>query len=143
MAISTFCFGDLFVLYLLGMAINQYLINLPIVDLLFFNNYWDHFYGALAMFLFFWLTYFLSKEKLMGEGDVYLATLFGLFLGFKLSLVMWFLAFLIGALFGLALIFTRKKSFKSALPFGPFLIIGFVLAIFYGDLFASLLLYYI
>ena len=143
MAISTYCFIWLFVLYVFGVLANVYIIEMPIFHQLFFSNYLDHLYGAIAMLAFFWPTYYLSKEKLMGEGDVYLGFLFGLFLGFKLSLVMWFISFLTGAIIGLLLIAISKKSFKSALPFGPFLVIGFIAAIFWGQYLSDLLFYYL
>ena len=69
----------------------------------------------------------------MGFGDVKLAFLIGLFLGFPKILVALFLAFFIGALIGIGLILTKKKTLKSEVPFGPFLVAGTFLALFFGE----------
>jgi leader peptidase (prepilin peptidase)/N-methyltransferase len=43
-----------------------------------------------------------------------------------------FSAFLIGAIIGLGLIILGKKSLKSQVPFGPFLVGGTFIALFWG-----------
>jgi leader peptidase (prepilin peptidase)/N-methyltransferase len=84
----------------------------------------------------------------MGFGDVKLAGLLGLFLGFvgwTSVLVATFAAFLIAGLVGVALVVARRASRKSAIPFGPFMLTGGVLAVFaaapiatwYGSLLGS------
>ena len=69
----------------------------------------------------------------MGVGDIKLAFLMGLFLGSDKILAALFLAFFIGAIIGLGLIVFRKKTLKSEIPFGPFLVIGTFLTLFWGD----------
>lgn len=78
----------------------------------------------------------LIAPKGMGMGDVKLAFSLGLFLGW----LGWgqvflggFLAFLLGALVGVALIATKIKSRKDVVPFGPFLALGAMLTILWGD----------
>jgi prepilin signal peptidase PulO-like enzyme (type II secretory pathway) len=85
--------------------------------------------GASAFFLFFFL---ISKGRWMGFGDVKLTFFMGLFLGYPNILVALFLAFLLGAIIGVGLIAFGSKSLKSEVPFGPFLIIGTFIALFYG-----------
>jgi leader peptidase (prepilin peptidase)/N-methyltransferase len=46
--------------------------------------------------------------------------------------VAFFLAFLVGAIVGLALILTKKRGRKDAIPFGPYLALGSVIALLYG-----------
>jgi len=87
-------------------------------------------FGAAAFFTFIVL---ISHEKWMGMGDVKLAFLMGLFLGFPNILVALFLAFFIGATVGLILITLGKKTLKSEIPFGPFLVSGTFLALFFGQ----------
>ena len=70
----------------------------------------------------------------MGFGDVKLAILLGLFLGFPNILVALFFAFFLGAIIGTALMIFGKKNLKSEIPFGPFLITGTFLAFFWGEL---------
>jgi len=68
----------------------------------------------------------------MGMGDVKLALLMGALLG-VVVVVAFFLAFLVGAVVGLALIIGKRKTRKSAIPFGPFLALGTVVALLYGS----------
>jgi prepilin signal peptidase PulO-like enzyme (type II secretory pathway) len=88
-------------------------------------------YGILPS-LFFLTIILLSKEKWMGFGDFKLAILMGLFLGWPNILFALFLAFFIGAIIGIGLIIAGKKTLKSEIPFGPFLVSGTFLAFFFG-----------
>jgi len=82
---------------------------------------------------FFFLLWLISRGKWMGFGDVKLGFLMGLLLGFPNILVALFLAFLLGAVVGLGLIFAGKKKLKSQLPFGPFLVTGTFIALFWAQ----------
>jgi leader peptidase (prepilin peptidase)/N-methyltransferase len=57
----------------------------------------------------------------------------GLFLGFPKILVALFFSFFIGAIIGIGLISTKKKTLKSQVPFAPFLITGTFIALFLGQ----------
>ena len=98
---------------------------------------WQFFISSIlataASALFFFLLYWLSKERAMGFGDVELVILMGLLLGWPNIFVALFLAFFFGAIIGLILMAFDKKGLKSQIPFGPFLIGGTFLALFYGD----------
>lgn len=74
----------------------------------------------------------LSKGEWMGWGDVKLGFLMGLLLGSPNVLLALFLSFFSGAFVGVFLIFLKKKTLKSQVPFGPFLIFGTFIAIFWG-----------
>ena len=93
------------------------------------NNFLSAF-GAAAFFLTLVL---ISYEKWLGWGDVKLAFLMGLFLGWPKILLALFLAFFIGAIIGIELIILGKKTLKSEIPFGPFLVSGTFLALFFGQ----------
>ena len=61
----------------------------------------------------------------MGDGDIYLGAGIALFLGdWRLAFVSLFVANLIGTLYVLPALFSRKLGRGSQVPFGPFLIIG-------------------
>ena len=78
----------------------------------------------------------LVAPRGMGFGDVKLAFVLGTFLGYvRIGLVPlgMFLAFLTGALTGLAVMLASGGNRKMQMPFGPFLALGTVLAIFAGD----------
>lgn len=86
--------------------------------------------GGITAFLFFFILVSVSREKWMGMGDAYLALLIGLILGWPKILFALMAAFMIGAITGLVLIFLKKKTIKSQIPFAPFMVIGTVAAIF-------------
>jgi leader peptidase (prepilin peptidase) / N-methyltransferase len=70
----------------------------------------------------------------MGMGDVKLAGVMGLFLGSSVAPALLF-ALLAGSLFG-ALVIARKGARagrKTAVPFGPFLALGSLVAVFAGE----------
>ena len=72
--------------------------------------------GLVAAFLasaFFLIIVILSRGKWMGVGDIKLAFLMGLVLGFPNILVALFFAFLLGAIIGIGLIISGKKTLKS------------------------------
>ena len=66
-----------------------------------------------------------------GFGDVMLAAAIGANLGLLRSGVGFFLALLIGTLVSLGLMAGKRKGLKSQVPFGPFLVAGAFLAIFF------------
>jgi leader peptidase (prepilin peptidase)/N-methyltransferase len=82
---------------------------------------------------FFLFLVLISQGKWMGLGDVKLAFLMGLVLGWPNILVALFLAFISGAIIGLGLIATKKKTMKSQIPFGPFLVGATILVLLYGN----------
>jgi leader peptidase (prepilin peptidase) / N-methyltransferase len=103
--------------------------SLKIENVILFVN--PLFAGILASVFF--LTIFLfSRGRAMGFGDVKLAFFMGLFLGWPNIVVALFAAFMAGAVVGLALILLKKKGMKSEVPFGPFLIGGTFVALFWG-----------
>lgn len=82
---------------------------------------------------FFLAIFLISRGNWMGFGDVKLSFFMGLFLGVSNVMVALFLAFFIGAIIGVGLIFSGDKKLKSEIPFGPFLITGTIVALFYGQ----------
>jgi len=93
----------------------------------------NNLYAALGAAGFFLLIVLISRGKWMGIGDIKLAFFMGLFLGYPGILVALFSAFLIGAIIGVGLIMLKKKGLKSEVPFGPFLVIGTFIALFWGQ----------
>jgi len=82
---------------------------------------------------FFLAIFLISKGRAMGFGDVKLAILMGILLGWPNILVALFLAFFLGAIIGLILMIFKGKGLKSEIPFGPFLITGTFIALFWGQ----------
>ncbi|WP_051618187.1 prepilin peptidase [Desulfofundulus thermocisternus] len=69
----------------------------------------------------------------MGGGDVKLAFALGWYLGWQEILVALFLAFLLGAVVGGLWALGTGRTLKTAIPFGPFLSSGAMLAALAGD----------
>jgi len=90
-------------------------------------------FSALGASLFFFLIWFFSRGMAMGFGDVKLAILIGLLLGFPKIIPGLFLGFLFGAIIGSVLILFKRKGFKSEIPFGPFLLMGLFVSLFWGE----------
>jgi len=85
---------------------------------------------SLGAFLFMLIIHLIYPRG-MGMGDVKLSLMVGAFLVNKVIMGL-FLGFLIGAIYGLVLILIKKRKFKQAIPFGPFVSIGSIIALFYG-----------
>ena len=86
--------------------------------------------GVLILLINFW--YWLREEEGMGMGDVNMLAMIGAFLGWQGMLVTIIVASMIGAVFGIALVLSRRLAFKSRLPFGVFLALGAIVALFWG-----------
>lgn len=84
--------------------------------------------------IFFLAIVIISKGRWMGIGDIKLAFLMGLLLGFPYILVALFFSFLMGAIIGIGLILAKRKTMKSEVPFGPFLVVGTFIALFLGEI---------
>lgn len=82
---------------------------------------------------FFFLQFAISKGKWIGGGDIRLGTLMGVVLGWPLILVGLFLAYIIGALFAVPLLLTKKKELGSQIPFGTFLTLATVISMWWGQ----------
>lgn len=84
-------------------------------------------------FLFF-LIAALVNPKGMGMGDVKLAFVLGIYLGRAVAPAV-FVALLAGVAFGIAVMAIRGVAAgrKTAVPFGPFLALGALVALFVGD----------
>ncbi len=68
----------------------------------------------------------------MGQGDAKLAAMFGAYLLLPLSLVSFFLAVLSGTCVGVAIMARYGTGRTTAIPFGPFLVCGALLALLFG-----------
>lgn len=117
----------------------------PAIGLVFFFNlisglisdsffFWAYgFLTAAVVGGIFFLFVSLSDGQWMGMGDVKLAFLMGLVLGWPNILPALLIAFISGALIGLILIALKKKTLKSQLPFGPFLSAATIVALLWGN----------
>ncbi len=68
-----------------------------------------------------------------GGGDIKLTFAWGFYLGWKLAVLAFFLAVLIGGGYAVYLLATGKKERKEHFAFGPFLCIGAIIATLWGE----------
>jgi len=98
--------------------------------------------GMAALFGFYFLLALIYPAG-MGFGDVKLAGLLGLYLGWlgwAEVIAGGFLGFLFGGVVGGALMAVRRAGRKSQIPFGPFMLVGAFVAILCGGALADLYL---
>jgi len=69
----------------------------------------------------------------MGGGDIKMMAMVGALMGWKSVLLTIFLGSLTGAVFGIFLMISQGKGRKTKIPFGPFLALGTVITLFYGQ----------
>ncbi|MBI4654853.1 MAG: prepilin peptidase [Nitrospirae bacterium] len=81
------------------------------------------------------------KKEAMGGGDIKMMAMVGGFLGWKGVLLTTFLGSLLGSIVGIILIAVKGKGFGSKIPFGPYLAIGSVLSLFFGQEFLMWYIY--
>lgn len=105
-----------------------------------FNTFLFSLLSAVAASSFFAAIFMVSRGKWIGFGDVKLAFFMGLILGWPGIVVALFVAYLFGGIIGMALVLTGKKGMKSQVPFGPFLVVGTLVVLFWGE---QLLDYYL
>jgi leader peptidase (prepilin peptidase)/N-methyltransferase len=85
-----------------------------------------------AIGLVFFLIVFIVNPRGMGMGDVKLAGLIGLAVGFPLGLVALFIGIFIGGLAAVALLVLRMKGRKDVVPYGTFLAVGPIVTLLWG-----------
>ena len=92
------------------------------------------FVGGVLFYLSAVLGELLFKKESMGGGDIKLAMMLGAFLGWQKILLVFLASALLGTIIGgTALLFSKKVKETRMIPFGPFLALGAILAMFLGD----------
>lgn len=77
--------------------------------------------------------YLLTKRQGMGGGDVKLLGMIGVFTGWQGVLFTVFMSSFIGTLIGIPWVYIQKGTLKSAIPFGPFLCLGALIYVLWGE----------
>ena len=91
--------------------------------------------GLAAMYAFYYVLWFGTGGRGMGFGDVKLAGVVGLFLaflGWQVWLVGLFAGFFVGGVVGLVMMAGGRAGRKTKLPYGPFMLVGALIAILVG-----------
>lgn len=116
----------LLVLSILHKATN-YIINKTPIRII------DSIGGLLIAGGIFLIIVILSKGG-MGGGDVTLIGALGFIVGIKYIILTIFLSFVIGGLISVFLLATKLKTRKDPVPFGPFIVLGFMITLFWGEM---------
>jgi len=112
-----------------SLTFSIYVITIAVLILTNPSNLFTYFLVGFGSALFLLLINLATKGKGMGLGDVKFAIAGGTLIGWPGVLTWMMFAFVIGAVVGLFLIIAGKASFSKKIAFGPFLVIGLVLAL--------------
>ena len=92
--------------------------------------------GAIFGYLILWSVYWAFKlvtgKEGMGYGDFKLLAAIGAWFGWQMLPAVILLSSVVGAIIGIGLIVFKGKEGGTAIPFGPFLALGGIAALFYG-----------
>jgi len=110
------------------------LATVPLRDELTYIDSWrgNALLGGAAGFIMLFLVVMVSRGG-MGWGDVKMAGFMGLATGFPVIFVGLFIGIIIGGLVAIALFVMKRKGRKQAIPFGPFLAIGAMTTLIWGQ----------
>jgi leader peptidase (prepilin peptidase)/N-methyltransferase len=86
--------------------------------------------GGGSMFLLGFLGELIFRKESLGGGDVKLMAMIGAFLGWKLVLLSFFLAPILGL--GIALYMKIKRK-EEVIPYAPYLSLGALISLLYGN----------
>ncbi|MDP8566945.1 prepilin peptidase [Methylophilus aquaticus] len=97
--------------------------------------------GAMVGYLVLWSVYWLFKlvtgKEGMGYGDFKLLAAIGAWFGWQILPAVILLSSVVGSVIGIGLIVFKGKNRQTAIPFGPFLALGGIAALFYGQTLAA------
>lgn len=102
-------------------------------------NLYDHICASFIVPFILWFMNRCVKDS-FGGGDIKLMFGMGLYLGIRNTILSFILAVFISSIFALYLIVFKKMSCKSRVPFAPFLSIGMVCSMTFGE---SIIVWYI
>lgn len=110
-----------------------FLTSMGIPELGLKNSFIGILAGGGSLFIIALLYHLIAKKEGMGGGDIKLLAMIGALVGWKGVFFTIFLSSVIGTAAGLIFMIKTQKGIKIAVPFGPFLSIGAVTYIFFGE----------
>jgi prepilin signal peptidase PulO-like enzyme (type II secretory pathway) len=110
-----------------------YRAYLVLVGVMQTQDLWLAWWGLVGSVLFFGGLWWFTKGKGMGFGDVKLIAPVALLLGWPKILVGIFLSFILGGIVATILLIFKKKTKGEVVPFGPFIVMGTVLGLVWGE----------
>jgi leader peptidase (prepilin peptidase)/N-methyltransferase len=89
--------------------------------------------GYLSLWLVFWIFKLATGKEGMGYGDFKLLAAIGAWLGWKMLPLVILLSSFVGAVIGILLIVIARRGRNVPIPFGPYLAIAGIIALFHGE----------
>ena len=90
---------------------------------------YQNFISTIILGSIFLLIFLLSKEKGLGEGDIRIAIIIGLIIGFQNVLLWSYITVFSALIYGLILAFKKRKLKGLKIPFVPFMTLGCIVVI--------------
>jgi len=100
------------------------------------DPWYDAIIGGAVGYILIMLIILISKGG-MGAGDMKLLGVLGIVLGWKLTLLAFFIGTFAGALIGGLLMLTKRLKRGEPMPFGPYLLFGAILSYHFGEQFLT------
>ncbi len=94
----------------------------------FISSFLGGLFGFASLFILGWLGRIAYKKEAMGGGDLMLLMLIGAFLGWRLTVVTFFAAAVLGALAGVPRLIMKKQE---TIQYGPFLALAAFIVVFF------------
>jgi len=113
----------------LGGAAILFVANILLGQLL----WYDMLIGAATAGGFFLLQYVVSRGKWIGGGDIRIGILMGIILGWQLTLLALWLAYVGGAMVAIVLLLAKKKKRLDEIAFGTYLSVASFVALMWGS----------
>lgn len=88
--------------------------------------------GGGILWLLAWGSPYLFGKEGMGGGDIKLLAMLGAFLGWKSAVLTIMIGSFVGSVIGVSLLAARIIKREDYIPFGPFLVFGAIVALFFG-----------
>ncbi|MBE6062358.1 MAG: prepilin peptidase [Clostridium butyricum] len=114
---------------LVGVVISSLFILIQYI--LYDQSSFNFILGGIIGALIIGLVVFATKG--MGEGDIEIAGICGLFIGYKIIFLSLFIAIIVGGIFAIGILLLKVKEAKDKIAFGPFIAIGTIISIMYGS----------
>ena len=113
-------------------ALVAMILNFFVPDVFSLHNFLFGLLGGAVGFLILFLPAIISRKG-MGWGDVKMAGMIGLMVGFPNVIVAVFGGIILGGLMAIILLATRKKTRKEGIPFGPYLSLATIITMLWGS----------
>ena len=97
------------------------------------NSVLGAFWGFVSLLVIGLLGTWVFKKEAMGGGDLKLLAMIGAFLGWRQVFLIIFISSLVGSIVGLTLVSLNLKKRLEYIPYGPYLALGALIALFVGE----------